>query len=210
MNIILAENLGFCFGVKEAIKMAEEALASRGSKEIYSVGYLIHNQRVIDDLKAKGLIVVDDLAKVPRAANVIIRSHGETKEFYELCELREMTVIDTTCPFVKKIHDLVENPVLLENEKADRIVIVGDKKHPEVIGIASWCSQPVTVATEISELEDVDGENIFLVSQTTMEQEKYAEILEFLQKKNSVVHKNTICNATKERQIGCKEAAKKS
>jgi 4-hydroxy-3-methylbut-2-enyl diphosphate reductase len=126
-EIIRAENAGFCFGVKQAIEKAERAAENTAGK-IYSMGSLIHNERVTGDLEKKGIKIISSLDEVEPGEKVIIRSHGEGKALYDEAESKGIELVDATCPFVAKIHTLV-------NETDKQVVIVGDKNHPEVMGI---------------------------------------------------------------------------
>ncbi len=207
MEIRLATHAGFCFGVKRAVEQVYEQIKT--GKTIYTYGPIIHNEEVVKDLESKGVIVLPDTEALRQVqeGTVIIRSHGVTKEIYAIIEEKGLECVDATCPFVKRIHNIVQK----ESNAGKHIVIVGDPKHPEVEGIMSWCSGPMTVLETEEEAEAValpKGTEICIVSQTTFNYNKFQHIVAILQKKgynDSVV--NTICNATEERQTEAKEIA---
>ena len=129
-RIIVAENAGFCFGVKRAVEMAEETAAKApAGSSVYSMGPLIHNRTATDELERKGVTVIDSLEEAAAGSTVIVRSHGVGRTFYDNAKAAGVEVVDATCPFVEKIHKLVA-----ETDK--RVVIAGSSEHPEVIGIA--------------------------------------------------------------------------
>lgn len=204
-KIIRAANSGFCFGVKQAIEKTEEQVKNNpDNKKIYTWGPLIHNKRVTDDLEAKGVSILDDFDKISTDDILIVRSHGEGRKFWESAKERGLNVVDSTCPFVNKIQNLVS-----EASKEDyKIVIVGDENHPEVKGIKGWCETEAIVVNSPQQAEQIEDDNLFIVCQTTIKKELLDSIIEVLnQKEKSVVVKNTICNATTERQKNCKALA---
>ena len=198
-----AENAGFCFGVKQAIEKAEKA-AEESSGKIYSMGSLIHNERVTEDLKKKGIDVIESLDEIPdleEGVKVIIRSHGEGKAFYEEAGLKNIELVDATCPFVAKIHKLV-------NDTEKQVIIVGDEKHPEVLGISGWCRKPAIVVSSRSDAEKVEEDDLFIVTQTTIREKTLSDVLSVFDEKNkSYQVNNTICSATAKRQKSCEELA---
>lgn len=202
-----AENAGFCFGVKRAIEKAENA-AAENSGNIYSMGSLIHNERVTRDLEKKGIIAVNSLNEVPKSegesAIVIIRSHGEGRSFYEEAEKSDIKLVDATCPFVAKIHKLV-----YDTER--QVVIVGDKKHPEVLGISGWCRNPAIILSSYEEALEVKEDNLFVVTQTTIREDMLRDVVRAFEEKNkSFSVNNTICSATSKRQEACEKLAGES
>jgi len=207
MEVRLATHAGFCFGVKRAVEQVYEQIET--GKTIYTYGPIIHNEEVVKDLESKGVKVIPDIETLQNITEgtVIIRSHGVTKEIYDILEQKGLECIDATCPFVKRIHNIVRT----ESAAGKHIVIVGDPKHPEVEGIMSWCSSSMTVLEtekEAQELSLPENTEICIVSQTTFNYNKFQHIVAILQKKgynDSVV--NTICNATEERQTEAKEIA---
>lgn len=204
-EIIRAEHSGFCFGVKQAIEKAERA-AEESMGIIYSCGPLIHNKLVTDRMEKKGVQVINAPEDAEAGATVIVRSHGESKRFYEIAEQRNWKLVDATCPFVAKIHDLVRSA----REKGKKIVIVGDKDHPEVRGTNGWCGDSAVIVNSREEAEAVEEDNLFVVAQTTIQKRLFGEVLEAFQSRGKTVSvSNTICNATESRQNSCMETAQK-
>ena len=207
MEVILAKSAGFCFGVKRAVQTVYEQVEKGG--KIYTYGPIIHNEEVVKDLEKKGVSVIDseeELSKLTEGT-VIIRSHGVPKKIYEIIEKQGLECVDATCPFVKRIHTIVEK----ESGEGSKIVIIGNENHPEVEGIKGWSQTPATVIESEEEALEFKAENdekICMVAQTTFNYNKFKELVEIFQKKGynvSVV--NTICNATEERQTEAKEIA---
>ena len=195
-----AENAGFCFGVKQAIEKAEQS-AKEHDGDIYSMGSLIHNEMVTDDLAEKGINIISSLDEVVDGSTVIIRSHGEGKEFYDEAKTRSIELVDATCPFVARIHKLV-------NETDKQVIIVGDVNHPEVMGINGWCLSPAIVVKSYEEALNIEGDDFFLVTQTTIRQSMLDDVLRALEDSHKHVQvKNTICSATTKRQDSCHQLA---
>ena len=211
MEVRLADCAGFCFGVKRAVDTVYEQL--KNGKTIYTYGPIVHNEEVVRELSEKGVRVLEnkeDLKQLKAGENiptVIIRAHGVAKEIYDIMEANGLECIDATCPFVKKIHRIVE----LKSNEGYHVIVVGDPKHPEVEGIVGWCPGPVTVLETPDQAENfvkTEGEKLCIVSQTTYNYNKFQYIVEIFEKKgynDSVV--NTICNATEERQRSAKAIA---
>ena len=205
MEVILAKNSGFCFGVKQAIKSAEEQAEINKGKTIYTCGPLIHNTMVTGQLEAKGIKIIDSLEQCKEGDIVIVRSHGEPKSFYDDAKAKKLQLVDATCPFVAKIHDLVHQA----HEEGYQIAIIGDANHPEVIGINGWCDNSAIIVNSVDDAEAIDAENLFIVCQTTIKKDLVVLILPILDRKDIQYQiKNTICNATSDRQKSCKEVAK--
>ena len=196
MEIILSKFSGYCYGVKKAVSLADESIDKY--EDIYSLGSLIHNKRAVEKLKNKGLKVVDDIEE--KNKNIIFRSHGVEKKYYDYANKNNLNVIDTTCIYVKKIHQIVEE----KYKDGYEIIIVGSKKHPEVIGINSWSNYKAQFVEEIADTDklNIDEEKSYaVVFQTTFNIEKYTKIVEILKEKiKNVEIFNTICSATKKRQ----------
>ncbi len=208
-EIIRAEHSGFCFGVRQAIDKTEEQIALNGErdekKRIFTCGPLIHNRFVTDDLAARGVGVIEKAKDAERGDIVIVRSHGETKGFFDEAQERGLTVVNATCPFVDKIHQLVYSAW----QEGKTIVIVGDRDHPEVIGINGWCEGQGIIVGSRLEAEAVTCEKVFLVCQTTIQKKLLDDVIEVFEEKHILTEtNNTICNATKERQKSCKNLAK--
>ena len=207
MEVILAESAGFCFGVKRAVDTVYQQAES--GKQIYTYGPIIHNEAVVKDLEMRGVKVLEDDSALDDLtdAAVIIRSHGVSKEVCRKIEEKGLECIDATCPFVKRIHKIVEK----ESRAGKQIVIIGSRSHPEVEGIMGWSETPAAVIESEEEAENFvcpAGKEICLVSQTTFNYNKFQELVEIIQEKGynvSVV--NTICNATEERQTEARAIA---
>lgn len=207
MKVKIANNAGFCFGVKRAMNMAWHELEER-ENGIYALGPLIHNKQAVSKYEDRGLKTVNDLNDIPSNESVIIRSHGVGEGIYIQSKDKDINVIDTTCPFVKKIHNIAK-----EYSTNDyKIIVIGDKNHPEVIGINGWCNEDAIIIKTLDEVDELnldDNEKYCVVSQTTINLDLYNSIVEKLSKKlNNIVFKNTICSATKERQYSAKELSK--
>ena len=214
MEVKVAKTAGFCFGVQRAVDKVYELIGSCPDR-LFTLGPIIHNEEVVNDLEKKGVRVAseDDLRTLPEGSTVVIRSHGVGKEVYDHLEEYGLSYVDVTCPFVLKIHRIVEK----ESRAGAHIVIIGDPDHPEVVGICGWCMGPYTVIrTEQDALDFVfpADKSICIVSQTTFNYNKFKDLVEILSKKrydNTVLNilniLNTICNATEERQKEAKNIA---
>ena len=213
MDVRVAETAGFCFGVQRAVDKVYELIAT-GTAPIYTLGPIIHNEEVVADLERKGVSVIEE-EQIPgiTEGTVVIRSHGVGQDVYDKLKKPGISCVDVTCPFVLKIHRIVER----ESRKGAHIVIIGDPTHPEVQGICGWCQGDYTV---IKSLEDAENfsfsglKEVCVVSQTTFNYNKFKELVEILRKKrydNNVLNilniLNTICNATEERQREAKNIA---
>lgn len=211
MEVRLADCAGFCFGVKRAVDTVYEQL--KNGKTIYTYGPIVHNEEVVRELAEKGVRVLESKEELKNLKagetipTVIIRAHGVAKEIYDIMEANGLECIDATCPFVKKIHRIVEQ----KSTEGYHVIVVGDPKHPEVEGIVGWCQGPVTVLETPEQAENfvkTEGQKLCIVSQTTYNYNKFQYIVEIFEKKgynDSVV--NTICNATEERQRSAKTIA---
>ena len=216
-QVITAKSAGFCFGVNRAVDMVYEEIEKGGP--IYTYGPIIHNEEVVADLERKGVHVItsDDELKDIHGGTIITRSHGISREEEEKLRATGAKCADATCPFVKRIHRIVEE----YSAKGYEIVIVGSPDHPEVRGIMGWSSVPVTVIENAEQAEafggkehaaddpDLEQGKICVVSQTTFNANKFEEIIEILRKKGyNGECVNTICNATHERQSEAEAIAK--
>ena len=212
MEVIKAKSAGFCFGVKKAMETVYQQIEANTGKSIYTFGPLIHNEEVVKELKRKGVEVVNSVEELKslKEGIVIIRSHGVSKDIYKIMEDNGITCVDATCPFVKRIHKIVEK----ESAAGKKIIIIGNDGHPEVEGIKGWSSTPAIVVEKEEEAREFScktEEKICIVSQTTFNYNKFQELVEIFEKKGydiSVV--NTICNATEERQTEAKQIAAKA
>ena len=213
MKVKVAKTAGFCFGVKRAVDKVYQ-LIEQGVQPIYTLGPIIHNEEVVSDLADRGVQVIEeqDLATLS-GGTVVIRSHGVGREVYHKLETNHLDYVDVTCPFVLKIHRIVEK----QSRAGKHIVIFGDPDHPEVKGICGWCEGAYTVLKNKEDTEQFllpEGKEICVVSQTTFNYNKFKDLVEILCKKrydNNVLNilniLNTICNATEERQREAKNIA---
>ena len=214
MEVKVAKTAGFCFGVQRAVDKVYELIDSCPDR-LFTLGPIIHNEEVVNDLEKKGVRVAseEELKTLPEGSTVVIRSHGVGKKVYDQLEECGLSYVDVTCPFVLKIHRIVEK----ESKAGSHIVIIGDPDHPEVVGICGWCIGPYTVIrTKQDALDFVppEGKNVCIVSQTTFNYNKFKDLVEILRKQrydNTVLNilniLNTICNATEERQREAKSIA---
>ena len=213
MRVKVAGTAGFCFGVKRAVDKVYELIES-AQKPIFTLGPIIHNEEVVSDLSSRGVQVIgEETLEQLTEGTVVIRSHGVGKAIYDKLKERGISYVDVTCPFVLKIHRIVER----ESGQGAHIVIIGDKDHPEVQGICGWCQGPFTVIKNRQEAEEFmppSGKKVCIVSQTTFNYNKFKDLVEILRKKrydNNVLNilnvLNTICNATEERQREAKNIA---
>lgn len=210
-EVLIAENAGFCFGVKRAMNMAQKELEEKKDISVYALGPLIHNKQAVEKYENMGLITIDKIDDVNQnlESEMIIRSHGVPKITYDEAESKSIDIVDTTCPFVKKIHYIVSKG----EEENKSIILLGDSNHPEVIGINGWCKDKAIIFKELEEVKDYDFDKTkeyLVVSQTTMNEKNFDNIIEYLETlglKLSV--KNTICSATRVRQQAARELSQK-
>ena len=208
-EIRLAETAGFCFGVRRAVEKVYEE-AGKASGPVYTYGPVIHNEEVVRDLEKKGVKVLHSEEELENLeeGTVIIRSHGVGKKIYDICAGKDkVRLVDATCPFVGKIHDIIRR----ESAEGRRILIIGDASHPEVQGIRGWSMDNTDIASseeEIGKLGISSRDSLSVVAQTTYNSKKFIEVIDKL--KNLVYDIrcfNTICNATQERQTEARNIA---
>ncbi len=209
MKIELAKSAGFCFGVKRAVETVYR-LVEENRGRVCTLGPIIHNEQVVEDLAAKGVDTVQSLEEMTDPATLVIRSHGVPREVIEELNRRGIDYEDATCPFVKKIHDTVSH----YTARGYRIVIIGSKSHPEVQGILGWAKQGTVLETP-EEARNYSPENpgdkICVVAQTTFNYKKFQELVEIISKKGyDILAVNTICNATSTRQQEAEHLAARS
>ncbi|MDP4089108.1 MAG: 4-hydroxy-3-methylbut-2-enyl diphosphate reductase [Bacillota bacterium] len=204
-EVIVAENAGFCFGVKRAVETSTSANEDNNST-IYTFGPLVHNKNVIDFLKEKGISHIDmpDLDRLGPEDTVIIRSHGVTPEVMKQIKSTGVQVTDATCPFVTAIHKRIKEYYDLGYQ----IIIVGDENHPEVVGSNGWCNNTAIITKDGSNL-DTKAKKICIVAQTTEKKANLDKVVEVISGLGGeVVTFNTICSATKERQKSAEETSR--
>lgn len=202
MEVIVAKTAGFCFGVKRAVDQVYEQIG-KADGPVYTYGPIIHNEEVVRDLEEKGVRVLEtkEELRALKSGTVVIRSHGVGKEIYDILEAGGVTIVDATCPFVKKIHRIVKE----QQEAGRRVIIVGNPDHPEVQGIRGWGNSDTLVLENASQIDDLpikEGEKLCIVSQTTFNYKKFQDLVEKFEKRGyDILVLNTICNATQERQV---------
>ncbi len=201
MKIMLAKTAGFCFGVRRAVDTVYEQV-EKAEPPIYTYGPIVHNETVVQELEEKGVRVLDSAEELSalEEGTVIIRAHGVGRAIYDLLEKKGIRLVDATCPFVKKIHRIVQR----EEANGRTILIIGNAKHPEVEGIRGWCTKNSYVIESAEEAEKFAApltEKLCIVSQTTFNYNKFEDLVEIISKKGyDILVLNTICSATEERQ----------
>ncbi len=220
---MIADNAGFCFGVKRAMNMAWNELDKSDKVAIYALGPLIHNKQAVAKYEERGMLTVDTIEeiekieseKVRRGINagkdreMIIRSHGVSKSIYDEAKLKNIPIIDTTCPFVRKIHYLANKCF----EDGKQLIVIGDRNHPEIIGINGWSSHSAIIAKNLEEISNISFEtnkDYFIVAQTTMNEKEFDAIINYIRSLDIKFEvENTICSATRVRQESARELAQK-
>ncbi len=204
MQVLLAEEYGFCFGVERAVEMVEEALAEGAT--VRTLGPLIHNTQEINRLERGGVRTIDAPEQVEQGVTAVIRAHGVTPEVQRELEARATKVVDATCPFVTKVQKLAERAAL---EGRD-VVVVGNPDHPEMIGVVGYAPKNAHVvrdAGEVAALPDLHAP--LVVSQTTIKLSTFLEAAEAVRAKSDAEPQvvNTICSATRDRQTAARDLA---
>ena len=203
MEVILAKTAGFCFGVKRAVDTVYE---QTGKGNVYTYGPIIHNEEVVKDLESKGVRILnsEEELKALDEGTVVIRSHGVDRHIYDIINEKKLELVDATCPFVKKIHNIVDK----DSREGRQIVIIGSREHPEVQAICGWCNSNPVVLENVDDAKrfEVDSKTeLSIVAQTTFNHNNFNKIVEIFNEKGyNITVYNTICNATAVRQ---KEAA---
>ena len=213
MEIIRASVLGFCFGVRRAVELAEKALAENTDKTVYSLGPLIHNENALRALGEKGLYAVDEshVSEIPDSSVVIIRAHGVAPSVTDALEKKNCKIIDATCPRVKASQKMVER----YSSENDYVVLTGDRNHGEVIGIAGYAGENFSQLQDFEEAEKFaipgsEEKNVILLSQTTYSPKEFEKIENLFRSKfRNLAVMNTICPATNERQQALLELCSK-
>lgn len=237
MEIVLAKTAGFCPGVERAVKMVYEESEKRN--DVFTFGPIVHNEEVVAELEKRGVKVIDSESELPQVKDktLVIRAHGVSERIYKDCESLGIRMVDATCPFVKKIHNIVKK----YSSEGRHILIIGNKDHPEVLGIMGWCAGGVDAVENEEQLEEFlskyncfENKSLCIVSQTTFNYTKFNYLVEKIHKKSydvtnaehlrgeapyncqslnqgfdDVIVLNTICNATEERQREAYELARK-
>lgn len=202
-KITIAKSAGFCFGVKRAIDLAQD-IASK-NKDVYTFGPLIHNPQEVARLEKENIKVIEDYSNIEKGI-LVLRTHGISLNIYEnLSQKENIKIVDATCPFVKKAQDIIKEL----STDSEQIVIVGEKKHPEVVALVSYGKGKCLVVEDIKDVKNVKKTDIiYIVSQTTQSPKKFEEIVNEISKISQVKVFNTICRATFDRQSAAEKLAK--
>ena len=203
--------------------MAWNELDKSDKVAIYALGPLIHNKQAVAKYEERGMLTVDTIEeiekieseKVRRGINaskdreMIIRSHGVSKSIYDEAKLKNIPIIDTTCPFVRKIHYLANKCF----EDGKQLIVIGDRNHPEIIGINGWSSHSAIIAKNLEGISNISFEtnkDYFIVAQTTMNEKEFDAIINYIRSLDIKFEvENTICSATRVRQESARELAQK-
>lgn len=209
MKITIGKTSGFCNGVENTVKRAENAL---GNEKVYCLGEIVHNERVIHDLEANGMITINKIEDAPNNSKVIIRAHGELKETYDKAKEKNIGILDLTCGKIKTIR------VKISKKLEDHyIIIIGKKNHPESLGVLSFSGDNSNIIEDKEDINEIiDKVNnsplnkIYIVSQTTFNSDKFDELISIIKNKTTkeVIVDKTICDATSKRQNETRELSK--
>lgn len=217
MNIILAKHAGFCFGVRRAVEITKEtarkvynesadAVASAEKPRVFTYGELIHNKTVVEELASEGITAIASPEEAQAGDYVVIRSHGVPASVYAELEARGINCVDATCPFVARIHETVSEA----DKRGERVFIVGEPTHPEVIGINGHCGNRAVFIRSIEELSELEGGAGCLVVQTTFDYDTFNEMRAIIERDYpEITVNNTICTTTRERQSEADELSRK-
>ena len=203
MEIVIAKSGGFCRGVKKAVDTA----MTINPENAYIFGEIIHNREVVQEITARGIVMVERLEDVPKGATLIIRSHGVGQSVYEECKRRNINIVDCTCEFVRRTQQIIRRQYGI----GKTIVIVGEKTHPEVIGLNGWCENSAHIfSSEEEDFSLLRGKDCCLVAQTTYSKEKFEKIIKNLNNSRvkTVEVFETICYTTIRRQNEASEIAR--
>ena len=209
MKVEIAQCSGFCFGVKRAIGIAQQALTKNKGKPVYSLGYIIHNSQVVEGLAKEGLMSVKDLSGVKEGV-VVVSSHGASPEVFDEIKDKGLELVDATCPYVMSAQKIVSSLA----QEGYLVLILGDKNHPEVKSLVGFARGKAIVIKDVDELKKVELplRKVGLVSQTTQLMENFSKVISEVLKKEPLEFRvfNTICNDTKKRQESAAKLAKDS
>jgi len=202
MKILVAKDAGYCFGVRDAVKLAKKSGADYD--EVYMLGDIVHNEQVVSDLSKKGSKVVKDLDEIPKDKPVLFRAHGTDPETWKAAQKKKLNIIDATCPLVTEIHEEIKS---LE-EEGRRTIIIGDHNHDEVVGIAAQVKNPIIISNAEEALSLKKMKRAGVVSQSTQMIENVQEILNILSEKvYDLRFVNTICFPTRRNHEQIKKLA---
>lgn len=203
MEILVAKSGGFCHGVKKAVNTA----LTIDPENTYIYGEIIHNKEVVDTITKRGIITVDSLSEVPDGATLIIRSHGAAKKVFDECAARGIKVVDCTCEFVRRTQRIADE----QHRAGNTVIIIGERTHPEVIGINGWCEEKAYIfASEDDDFSVLPEKKCCVVAQTTYSKEKFEKIIKIIKDRRgkTVEVFETICYTTIGRQNEAGELAK--
>lgn len=213
MKIELAKSAGFCFGVNRAIKLIEEII-EKSDKPIYTLGPIIHNPQMIEQLSKQGVVTANSVEEIPENSIVVVRTHGISEAVFNQLKEKDVEIVNATCPYVSKIQQIAKK----QSNDNKILLIAGDPTHPEVKGIMGYANSEVFVFNNLEELEKITNENNFLrekecvlVAQTTFSTKEWKKICEYIKNNytNTIIF-DTICSATDERQKDAAELARNS
>ncbi len=205
MKIILSKKMGFCFGVKKSVELAKKAIVTSNGK-VYMLGPIINNPQVLEYFLKKGVKVVDSLNKIPEKSTVITRAHGISPSVLNQTLKKKLSIIDTTCPYVKKVQEIAA----YLNKNGYYLVIFGDRIHPEIVSLLDVVDNNAIVIDSFSEIKKISKrKKIGFISQTTKNIYDFKKLsFALLDKTEELRVFNTICKATTERQRSVLELAK--
>ena len=204
MEVLLAEEFGFCFGVERAVDMVEEAVAEGGT--IRSLGALIHNAQEMERLEAKGVTTINSPSEADASTVAVIRAHGVTPQVQRDLEERAERVIDATCPFVTRVQHLAERAAAQGRD----VVVAGNPDHPEMIGVVGYAPKNTYVVRDAGEVARLPLLHApLVVSQTTIKLQTFLEVAEAVRERADTEPQvvNTICSATRDRQDAARALA---
>lgn len=207
MELLVANTAGFCFGVNNAVKIVFELAAEANEEKIYTLGPIIHNGQVVDKLAEHGVVTIDNPDEAEGLSKVIIRAHGVGPDIIKRLQDRGVEIVNASCPYVEKIQKLVSE----KYKDGYQIIVIGDKYHPEIVGINGWCDNTafiIEAEAQVDSLPEIK-KNICVVAQTTFIREKWEKIIKSLNKRfENVLKFDTICNATDKRQVEANKISK--
>ncbi len=203
MRITVTKDAGYCFGVRDAVNMAYDAAEKYG--EVYMLGSIVHNEKVVDDLSKAGAKIVKSLDDVPKESPILFRAHGTVNELWDRAKAKNMNIIDATCPLVYEIHHEVKKL----SDEGRKIIVIGDHGHDEVIAIANQANDSIVIANKQEALNLRKMKRAGIVTQSTQAIENVREIINILMNKvYDLRFINTICYPTKRNHEQIKEIAK--
>ena len=202
MKIYIPKDSGFCNGVSTALKKAISL-----NKKAYCLGQIVHNQSVTEELRAKGIVFVENISDVPDGATLVIRAHGVSKSVYEIANSRNIEIVDATCPSVKAI----QRKAAEYYAKGYQIVLVGDAKHPEIVGVNGWCNNSAIVFDGKSKLSIDNSDKVLIMFQTTFDNRLFEKSLQNIStdRVKTLEIFNTICYTTLQRQYNAQMLSRK-